>query len=1237
MIKYKYQLNTLKMSVDAYGPSSQTLTFLDTEENDLIGADTQASDFDYRDLTLASQTQASQLEGGLGASGGISSQTFGRKLDLQSKLVTVNGSADLQFEEDDEDNALCQLDVLPGHACKYCGIHDPGTVVKCNNCKKWFCNGRGSTSGSHIVNHLVRAKHREVTLHSEGPLGETVLECYSCGVRNVFVLGFIPAKADSVVVLLCRQPCAAQNSLKDMNWDQDQWKPLISNRSFLTWLVKVPTEQEQLRARQISAAQMNKLEELWKENIEATFQDLEKPGIDTEPSQVLLRYEDGYQYEKIFAPLVMLEAEYDKKLKESQTQEGIEVRWDIGLNKKTIAYFTLAKTDSDMKLMHGDELRLRYVGELHKAWDAIGHVIKVPDNFGEDVGLELKSSAKAPVQCTSNFAVDFIWKCTSFDRMRKALKVFSAGGVMVSNYIYARLLGHGRPDGLDELVFRGPPPKLYSAPNLPDLNRSQVYAVKHALQRPLSLIQGPPGTGKTVTSATIVYQLVKQHGGTVLVCAPSNTAVDQLTEKIHRTNLKVVRVCAKSREAIDSPVSFLALHNQIRNMETNIELKKLQQLKDETGELSSADEKRYRTLKRSAENQLLEAADVICCTCVGSGDARLQRIKFTSILIDESMQSTEPECMVPVVLGARQLILVGDHCQLGPVVMCKKAARAGLSQSLFERLVVLGIRPFRLEVQYRMHPELSQFPSNFFYEGSLQNGVCAEDRKLKIDFPWPQPDRPMFFLVTQGQEEIAGSGTSYLNRTEAANVEKITTRFLKAGVKPEQIGVITPYEGQRAYLVQYMQYQGSLHSKLYQEIEIASVDAFQGREKDIIIMSCVRSNERQGIGFLSDPRRLNVALTRSKYGTIIVGNPKILSKQPLWNHLLNFYKDRKVLVEGSLNNLRESLIQFQKPKKLVNTLNMGAHFMSTMMADAREAIVPGSLYDRSGQFGYSGTTSTNNYGYNFGNNLIGGNNSAFGFNHNNQHNMQGASTNINNYMNSNYGSAGGGGGNGAYDAAGPQRPNLNQLNYGPNNAVSNQMHNWHNYQHDSISYISAERAQAAINNMPVPVGMFMNMSNIPPRFYNQHQQAIQAAAKQGRRTGGFTGNPATIGNAKNPPLNKAPGKGRTTTSSSSAAMAGNNTSSSLSTGDVLSTSNMTGSGNSSQNTAPIFTQKNMSQQMSQTAFTGLSQQPELSQDFGQISQMDGILSQDVGFGADTLNNDRLNLGLNSQSQFSQPY
>ncbi|CAG5115158.1 unnamed protein product [Candidula unifasciata] len=918
------------MNVEAYGPNSQTLTFLETEENDLLGADTQGSEFDFTDFTLPSQTQSQTQHShhqdddnsGLNHNKNHVLQINGVDHILENGVIDTKVSAishgvgELNFEEEPDENQFYLKD-LPVHACTYCGIHDPACVVFCNATKKWFCNGRGNTSGSHIINHLVRAKAKEVTLHKDGPLGETVLECYNCGCRNVFLLGFIPAKAESVVVLLCRTPCANLSTLKDMNWDPSQWQPLINDRSFLSWLVKMPSEQEQLRARQITAQQINKLEELWKDNPDAKLEDLERTGLDEEPTQVQLRYDDAYQYQNIFGPLVKLEADYDKRLKESQTQDNIVVRWDTGLNKKRIAYFCLSKANDEMKLMHGDELKLRYAGELQKPWSSVGHVIKIPDNHSDEVAIEL--------------------------RMQSALKTFAVDETSVWGYIYHKLLGHE----VEDIALKCTLPKRFSAPGLPELNHSQVYAVKTVLQRPLSLIQGPPGTGKTVTSATVVYHLVKQNNGPVLVCAPSNIAVDQLTEKIHKTGLKVVRLCAKSREAIDSPVSFLALHNQIRSLDTVPELNKLQQLKDETGELSSGDEKRYRSLKKQCEKELLQAADVICCTCVGAGDPRLARLQFSSVLIDESTQATEPECMIPVVLGCRQLILVGDHCQLGPVVMCKKAARAGLSQSLFERLVVLGIRPIRLQVQYRMHPALSNFPSNIFYEGSLQNGVTAADRTgAGLDFPWPQPDKPMFFYSTFGTEEISSSGTSYLNRTEAANIEKLATKLLRAGVKPQQIGIITPYEGQRAYQVQHMQYNGSLNKKLYLEIEVASVDAFQGREKDFILLSCVRSNEHQGIGFLNDPRRLNVALTRARYGVIIVGNPKILSRQSLWCHLLTFYRDQKCLVEGPLSSLKECFVNISKPRKLVNTTNPGGRFMSNTMFDARELLVPGSAYDR---------------------------------------------------------------------------------------------------------------------------------------------------------------------------------------------------------------------------------------------------------------------------------------------------
>ena len=756
----------------------------------------------------------------------------------------------------------------------------------------------------------------QVALHEQSPLGETVLECYNCGCRNLFLLGFVPAKADSVVVLLCRVCVEQVGSLKEMGWDLTEWLPLIQDRRLLPWLVKVPTEQQQLRARQISAAQINKLEDLWKDEPDATLEDLENKQEDDEAQPVLLKYEDGYHFQNILAPLVKLEADYDRKMTEAQAQEGVAVRWEVGLNKKPLAVFRMNNDGQELRLAMGDELLLKLdaaTARLYgREWSSVGNVRGVMDG---EVALELRSGA-APVDHTDGYIVEFVWKSVSFDRIQNALKTFAVDDTSVSGYLYHRLLGHD----VEPQTLKVNLPKRFVVPGLPDLNHSQLDAVRSVLQRPLSLIQGPPGTGKTVTSASIVYHLAKQNMGQVLVCAPSNVAVDQLTEKINATGLRVVRISAKSRENISGPIDDLTLHRMVRELSLaegsgREQLRKLQQLKDELGELVASDEKKFRHLRSQAERDILQAADVICCTCVGAGDPRLANMRFRQVLVDEATQAMEGEALIPIVLGVKQLVMVGDHCQLGPVIMCKKAAKAGLTQSLFERLVVLGIRPIRLNVQYRMHPCLSEFPSNMFYEGTLQNGTTEAEKTLHtVDFPWPTPNKPMFFYVSNGFEEMSGSGTSYLNRTEAATVEKIVTMFLKGGVVPEQIGVITPYEGQRAHVVSLMQSRGSLRTQLYEDIEVASVDSFQGREKDFIIVSCVRSNEHQGIGFLSDPRRLNVALTRARYGTIVLGNPRILARNPLWNALINHYKDAECLVEGPLNNLQHSMMTFPKPR-----------------------------------------------------------------------------------------------------------------------------------------------------------------------------------------------------------------------------------------------------------------------------------------------------------------------------------
>lgn len=821
-------------------------------------------------------------------------------------------------DEEDEEKGEYDFDNLPEHACKYCGIHNTGSVVKCTSCEKWFCNSRGHTSGSHIIHHLVRSHHKEVSLHEDSDVGDSVLECYNCGCRNVFLLGFIPAKEDSIVVLVCRSPCLTQGNLKDMDWDLTQWLPLIEDRSFLPWLVKVPTERELLRARPMTSQQIVKLEDLWKTNASASLEDLEKPGVDEELEPAPLEYEDAYHYQNVFGPLTKMEADYDRRMKEEQSQDVRNVRWSISLKKKRLVYlqFTRRQYEQEMRIVPGDELLLKHPsGTDGKPWECAGIVINITVN--EEICLELRFDKNTPTQESYGFSVDFVWKSVSFDRMQNSMKAFAVDEYSVTGYLYHLLLGHD----IEPQSLVAPSLSNVNAPNLPKLNHSQAAAVQHVLKKPLSLIQGPPGTGKTVTSATIVYQLVKQHKCQVLVTAPSNIGVDQLTEKIHRTKLKVVRLAAKGRESVKSSVDFLTLHQLVDQLskQTKNELYKLTLLKGVQGELSTKDHRRYLQLKRKTERAILSSADVICCTCSGAADPRLKDFRFRHVLLDEATQATEPEGLIPIVKGAKQVVMVGDHRQLGPVVMSKPAAKAGLNRSLFERLIELRkeeLHPVRLEVQYRMHPALAEWPSNIFYEGSLQNAVSAEERQMpNFQFPWPNPDIPMFFYASTGHEEYSASGTSFLNRTEASNVEKLVTQFLSSGIKPTQIGVITPYEGQRAFITSWMSRAGSLASQLYEDIEVASVDAFQGREKDYIILSCVRSNEKTGIGFLNDPRRLNVAITRAKYGLVILGNPNILSKQPMWYLLLKHFQDRGVLVEGPLSGLREWCLHLKRPRR----------------------------------------------------------------------------------------------------------------------------------------------------------------------------------------------------------------------------------------------------------------------------------------------------------------------------------
>lgn len=401
-------------------------------------------------------------------------------------------------------------DRLPEYACRYCGIHDPASVAKCVDSGKWFCNastGIGSHS-SHLVHHLVKSRSHQVQLHPNSPLGDTVLECYNCGTKNVFVLGFVPASTSSVVVLLCRVCVETVPALKDMDWNLSNWHPLIQDRKFLPWLLAEPSDKLQLRAREITVQQMTALEDLWKNGKpDARYRDLaanagasalEDDGL-LEVQPVLKTYEDGYHYQNVLAPLVKIEADYDRQLKETLSEESITVRWETSLSNKPVAIFSFRHHNimEQSRIVVGDELRLKLgIGKafVHSDWQAVGYVKNISDS---EVQLELSSTTKVP-DTTEDYVVEYIWKSTSYDRMQHALKTFAIDDTSVTGYIYHKLLGHAVADQFITLPNNdnnkggrgsGGGGELVPPPGLPPLNPSQAAAVQAVLERPLSLIQ----------------------------------------------------------------------------------------------------------------------------------------------------------------------------------------------------------------------------------------------------------------------------------------------------------------------------------------------------------------------------------------------------------------------------------------------------------------------------------------------------------------------------------------------------------------------------------------------------------------------------------------------------------------------------------------------------------------------------------------------------------------------------
>ena len=307
-------------------------------------------------------------------------------------------------------------------------------------------------------------------------------------------------------------------------------------------------------------------------------------------------------------------------------------------------------------------------------------------------------------------------------------------------------------------------------------------------------------------------------------------------------------------------------------------------------------QKEIRRMEDVMTASVLDDAEVICATTIGCGHRLLESRKFPIVLMDEATQATEPSALVPIVKGCRQLILVGDHQQLPPTVLSRRAEKGGLNRSLFDRLIACGLGSVMLTTQYRMHPVLREFPSARFYDNRLEDGCSAAERPPAAGFLWPDWDRPMAFVPVEGVEESDEEGKSRFNRDEAGMVLDVVNHLLAGGdLAPHDIGVISPYNGQVRELTRLFESAGGREKgQPYFGLEIKSVDGYQGREKEIIVFSTVRANERGEVGFLADYRRLNVAITRAKRGLVLLGHPKTLRHDGTWRSYLDWVEENQL-------------------------------------------------------------------------------------------------------------------------------------------------------------------------------------------------------------------------------------------------------------------------------------------------------------------------------------------------------
>jgi ATP-dependent RNA/DNA helicase IGHMBP2 len=494
--------------------------------------------------------------------------------------------------------------------------------------------------------------------------------------------------------------------------------------------------------------------------------------------------------------------------------------------------------------------------------------------------------------------IDLLFDDNSYDEMNQALK--TAADIRENgknNEAKQRLIR--TLTGQREASFHD---KGFDVIN-PNLNDSQNEAVNKILAaNELAIIHGPPGTGKTTTLVQAIKASIKHYGKQILVTAPSNTAVDLLTEKLAAEGLEVLRVGNPNK--VSEAMMSLTLDSKIQNHEM---MKNAKKLKKQAAEYKSMAHKYKRSFGQAEREQrkalfdeahrimkevdkaqeyitddLFKKAQIITATLVGANNYAVRKFEYHTIVIDEAGQALEPACWIPI-LKAQKVIMAGDHCQLPPTIKSQEAAKGGLENTLFEKCVKLHPETVTLlDTQYRMNQNIMAYSSKVFYDNKLKAHSTVKDHLLF------ENDFSIEFIDTAGcsfDEKM--EGTSVTNPDEANLLIKYLGKYLNENdiSSDTSIAVISPYKKQVDFLKENI-LQLTNYEKYKSNLAVNTIDSFQGQERDMVLISMCRSKGE--IGFLSDIRRMNVAMTRARKKLVIIGDSATLSAFPFYAGFIDY-------------------------------------------------------------------------------------------------------------------------------------------------------------------------------------------------------------------------------------------------------------------------------------------------------------------------------------------------------------